>query len=140
MIKNKGRNRLLESSSLAHFLIIFLLTGWACSKNQKPAESAEVWQKIKIDFKKIDNQGLTGPKDGKVAVHYEFCIPAKKQYFDEIRQIDSTAEKYPGKGRINCTSEQWLIVGVTHQPRYLRVLYDLASKPWISEIREVFWE
>ena len=107
----------------------------------KPAEDPSVWQKVHIHFKNIDENGLSGPSDGKVAVNYEFCLPQVEKYWKAVRRIDPSAQKQPaGKGRIGCTSQQWLIIGSTHQPRYQRVLYELASLPYVTRIEETFWE
>lgn len=126
--------------------LIFLLCavvpgGFArCSKHTPIAEDIRVWEKVKIDFSKLDNQGLSGPEGGKVAANYEFCIPKDAQKWKTIQKIDATAQQYKGRGRIGCTPEQWLIIGSTHQKNYRRVLYQLASLDFIHRIEETYWE
>lgn len=106
----------------------------------KPPEDAAVWQKIHLNFKKLDADGLAGPPDGKVAVNYEFCIPAEQKYWQTVQKTDPTAAKSNSKGRVGCRNNQWLVVGSTHQARYQRVLYELAALPYVERIEETFWE
>lgn len=117
-----------------------LLTFSACQR-KTPPENPAAWKKIHLNFKKMDEDGLTGSFDSKVAVNYEFCIPAQKEKWRAVQKIDGTARQYPqSKGRIGCRDDQWLIIGSTHQPRYKRVLYDLANLPYVERIEETFWE
>jgi hypothetical protein len=111
----------------------------ACSRELK-ADDPSVWKKIKINFKSLDNNGLSGPEGGKVAVHYEFCVPAEEKYVKAVKKIDPTAEKQPGAGRVGCGNGTWLMIGTTQQKNHKRVLYELASQPWIKVIEETFWE
>lgn len=119
--------------------IIFLIFP-ACHRKSQP-EDPGVWKKINLNFKNIDPDGLTGPSGGKVAVNYEFCLPPGENYWKKVQQIDKTAQKHTSSGgRIGCSKNHWLIVGSTHQPNYLRVLYELASLPYIEKIQETHWE
>ncbi len=93
-----------------------------------------------MDFRRFDNDGLAGPAGGKIAANYEFCIPASEKYLSQVKKIDKTAEKSGGKGRAGCSDKEWLIIGSTHQPNFQRVLYELASLPYIREIQETFYE
>jgi hypothetical protein len=127
------------------FRIVVLL--WTCSllsgacQRKSQVEDPGVWKKISLDFKRIDPDGLAGPSGGKVAVHYEFCLPMDEKYWKKVQKIDKTAQKNAGSaGRIGCRKDQWLIIGSTHQSNYLRVLYELASQPYIEKIQETFWE
>ncbi len=120
--------------------IFFLLSLLACQRSVPPAEDATVWKKVLLNFKQLDADGLSGPPNGKVAVNYEFCIPAQEKNWQEVQKIDRTARKQGGKGRIGCRDNQWLVIGSTHQPRYQRVLYELASLPYVERVEETFWE
>lgn len=93
-----------------------------------------------MDFHRFDQDGLAGPKGGKVAVNYEFCIPASKKYWDQVKKIDHSAQRNGGKGRVACTSGEWLVIGSTHQKNFQRVLFELASLPYVREIQETFYE
>lgn len=105
------------------------------------AESPETWKKIQLDFKRLDENGLAGPIGGKVAVNYEFCLPASEKYWKKVKNLDKTAVRQPGaKGRVGCNQSQWLVIGSTHQANYQRVLYQLASLPYIERIQQTFWE
>jgi hypothetical protein len=100
-----------------------------------------VWSKIKIDFKNLDAEGLSGPVSGKVAVHYEFCIPNDDQHWKIVQAIDPTVQKHPGSsGRVGCGGSTGLVIGSTHQKNYRRVLYNLASLTFVERIEETFWE
>lgn len=128
----------LNKIILGIWALSFLL--FACQRKKQP-EDPGVWKKIQIDFKKIDRNGLSGPIDGKVAVNYEFCLPAQENYWKKVKKIDRTVQKHAGSGgRIGCGKDQWLIIGSTHQDNYLRVLYELAALPYIEKIRETHWE
>lgn len=125
---------------LTGLFLSFLLSGLACQRGNKPADDPAAWKKIHLDFKKLDADGLAGPPTGKVAVNYEFCIPNEPKYWKQVQKIDSTAAKNGGKGRIGCRENQWLVIGSTHQSRYQRVLFELASLPYVERIEETFWE
>lgn len=117
------------------------LAGWiACSEKAKP-EDPGIWKKIKIDLNRLDENGLAGPANGKVAVNYEFCIPASDKNWNEVKKIDRTLQlQKNSKGRIGCDNNTWLVVGSTHQQRYRRVLYELASLDYVKQIQETFFE
>ncbi|MDO8368741.1 MAG: hypothetical protein Q7T20_18220 [Saprospiraceae bacterium] len=120
-------------------LLVLIAVLSAC-KTQKPPENPDVWKKIKLDFKQLDADGLAGPPKGKVAVNYEFCIPAGEKYWRQVHKMDTTAQKNSGKGRVGCKDTQWLIIGSTHQKSYQRVLFQLASLPFVERIEQVYWE
>lgn len=120
-------------------LLVLLLVLHACS-SQKPPENPDAWAKIKLDFKTLDAEGLAGPPKGKVAVNYEFCIPAVNSNWKAVQKIDPSAQKNAGKGRVGCKENQWLVVGNTHQKNYQRVLYQLACLPFVDRIEPTFWE
>ena len=112
----------------------------ACSSKTKPEDPA-IWQKVKFDLNRLDENGLAGPADGKVSVSYEFCIPADEKLWGEVQKLDKSAKLQKGSpGRIGCDKTQWLVIGATHQKNYRQVLYGLASKTYITDIREAFFE
>jgi hypothetical protein len=118
-------------------LLIFLFQN--CQRKTQPQDPI-VWKKIKLDFKSIDNDGLSGPDNGKVAINYEFCIPNEPLYWLEVSKIDPSAQKTQGKGRVNCSTGTSLVIGTTHQKNYKKILYDLASLKYVKEIQQTFWE
>ncbi len=124
---------------IVFFFLLFTLQLTACMNRNLP-EDPSVWNKIKLDFKNIDEDGLTGPANGKVAVHYEFCIPKEEKLWKKVQKIDSSAQKSDSRGRVGCTPEQWLVIGSTHQKNWKRVLYDLASIPEVQRIQQTFFE
>lgn len=85
--------------------------------------------------------GLRGPPDGLRSLTYEFCVPADEAIYQEVRRIDASVQINPGSaGRIGCSKAQALCLGSTHQPRWREVLRELSSLPYVSEIRECFFE
>ena len=103
-------------------------------------ENPDIWKKIRLDFRNLDADGLSGKPDGKVAVNYEFCIPNDPKKWKQVRRVDPSAVRQGGRGRVGCTENQWLIVGSTHQKNYQRILYELASLPYVERIEQTFWE
>lgn len=122
--------------------LVFMSIFFFCAcKTQSVSESPAVWQKIKLNFKNLDQDGLSGNKDSKVAVNYEFCIPRDPKKWKAVRRIDPSAGRQIGsKGRIGCSEQQWLVIGSTHQKNYQRVLYELASLDFVERIEQTFWE
>jgi hypothetical protein len=100
-----------------------------------PANGPGGIAKVGLDLSRLDGQGLVGPADGKVALGYEFCIPAGATYADEVRSIDPSLELMPGsRGRLGCGPGEVLCVGSTHQPDWRGVLGRLAALAYIDSI------
>lgn len=121
------------------YILYFLIVLVGC-QHYNIKEDPTVWKKVSLDFKRFDKDGLAGPPGGKIAASYEFCIPVSKKMMERVKKIDPTAQRSLGKGRIGCTDGQWLMVGSTHQPNFQRVLFELASLPFVKEIQETFYE
>lgn len=119
------------------FAVMVLLCG--CKTHPIP-ENPNAWQKIKIDFRQLDAEGLAGQAKGKVAMNYEFCIPNDPKSWKEVQKTDPTARRNEGKGRVVCKSTEILVIGSSHQKNYQRVLFKLASLPYVRSIEPVFWE
>jgi len=97
--------------------------------------------KIKFSLDDINIDGLRGPRDGLVAVSYEFCVPSNDRVYQEVLRIDPSVQfNYGSPGRIACADNQTLSIGETHQPHWRAVLQELSSLPYIVEIRECFFE
>lgn len=123
------------------FLLIICIAFFITCARRTVGEDPKVWQKIKIDFHLLDKDGLSGPPDGKTALNFEFCIPKDEKKWRELQKISPDLQKQiGGRGRIGCQADQWLIIGSTHQPQYKRILYELASLPYVARIEPVFWE
>jgi heat shock protein HslJ len=104
-----------------------------------PAHGARA--KISFDLEMIDDEGLTGQPDGKVAVAYEFCIPETPTLLAEVQRIDPTAAiQRDAPGRIGCGPDQVLCIGSTHQPDWRSVLQGLAALHYVARIDRYFGE
>jgi len=97
----------------------------------------------KLDFNlaDLDEAGLMGPPDGKVAVSYELCVPKDQKLVDEVRSIDpSIAIHADSRGRIGCSSVEVLCVGSTHQRGAREVLEKLCALPYVRRIQRTWFE
>jgi len=96
---------------------------------------------IAFDLAGIDQDGLIGPREGKRAVDYEYCIPNDSDAAAEVRAIDPSARIMAGSsGRIGCRADQLLVLGNTHQLGFRRVLRLLAELPYVDRIEQAFFE
>jgi hypothetical protein len=130
---------MVQRLTIAALVLTSVFIG-SCNNKQMP-EDASVWNKVAINLSRLDENGLAGPSNGKVAVNYEFCIPQDTKHWKTVQKIDKTVQKMAGSpGRIGCDKNSWLIVGSTHQPNHKRVLYELASLSYVAKIQETFWE
>lgn len=93
--------------------------------------------KIKLDLDQIDENGLTGPPDGKRLVAYEFCIPIDKKKRRKVRRIDPSVRFHLGsQGRSGCGG-QYLCIG---EGGNKKVLLKLAKLEYVKEINPCYWE
>ncbi|MCB0529108.1 MAG: hypothetical protein KDC65_11565 [Saprospiraceae bacterium] len=112
----------------------------ACTRKATP-ENPDAWQKIKFNLNGFDENGLRGPANGKVALEYEYCIPAKERHWKAIKKIDPSAKLHrESRGRVGCGDGNWLVTGNTHQTSHKRVLYLIASQDFVTQILENFYE
>lgn len=125
---------------MKRWILLAGLAVFMSCRTEKMPESPDAWKKIKLDFKQLDAEGLTGSGKGKVAMNYEFCIPANEKSWKQVQKLDPTARKNSGKGRVGCAQDQWLVIGSTHQKNYQRVLFQLANLPFVKVIQPTFWE
>ena len=117
------------------FLISFALCRCAYQKILHPSP------KIGFDINVLDKEGLIGPPGGKVALNYEFCIPANNRYINEVRQIDPSLQFHKkSKGRIACSKAEWLCIGNTHQEYAKMKLQRLAELTFIKRIERTYFE
>ena len=108
------------------------LAAAACAGGGAPEPAA----KIRFDLAAFDDDGLTGPADGKRAGAYEFCIPARAETEAEVRAIDPTLTVSPrSRGRVGCAvPAEALCIGSTHQAGFRDVLHRLAALPYVARI------
>ncbi len=123
--------------------MLLILSGGMKSASAKEAVSChkDYLRKITFDINKINDDGLTGPPEGLVSVDYEFCIPAGKDYAEEVKRIDPSAVIHESSsGRIGCSPEEYLCIGNTHQKDFRAVLCRLAGLTYVRRIDMCFWE
>jgi hypothetical protein len=106
-----------------------------------PAITTAQSRKIKLDLSTLDEDGLRGPADGKVALSYEFCIPNSEEYRAEVKAIDRTVRFMPGSsGRVGAGKHECLCIGSTHQKNYRQVIRQLAGLSYVKRIIECHFE
>jgi hypothetical protein len=97
--------------------------------------------KLGFDLDELDESGLIGPPDGKVAVSYELCVPKDQKLVDEVRSIDpSIAIHADSRGRIGCGPMEVLCLGSTHQRGFREILERLCALPYVRRIERTWFE
>jgi hypothetical protein len=114
------------------YFFIFLM--FASCVSQKSDMS-----KIKFDITRLDHNGLLGPDSGKVSLSYEFCIPNKLMFKEQISRIDPTIECSNSPGIIRCTKNEYLCIGHTNM-NFKSILKQLAQLEFIESIEQSFFE
>lgn len=105
------------------------------------ADHSSAMNKIAFDLSSLDENGLSGPTDGKRSLDYEFCIPAGGAYTQAVSAIDPSAQFFPqSRGRIGCGEGEVLTIGNTHQANHQDILIELANLDYIDRIQPVDWE
>ena len=125
----------------ASFVIIGIFLAF-CHSNHQVLTKGPHLEKIKFDLNQLDEDGLSGPEGGKVALSYEFCIPNTANFIKEVSTIDKTLNvQYGSAGRIGCLrGKEVLCIGHTNQKDYKSVLHQLAALPYIQQIQQTFFE
>ncbi len=119
------------------WIVVGLLTPLvlACAGRPPRLSTAAALAKIRFDLAEIAPNGLVGPPDGLRSLSYEFCAPATQGVIQQIQAIDPSLQVHrQSPGRIGCRGDQVLAIGATHQPRWRRVLLDLARLPYVTQI------
>ena len=113
----------------------------ACQVSKAPSAQWPEAAKITFRIDDIGPDGLRGPRDGKVSVAYEFCVPADDRVYRQVLGIDPALAIQPAApGRIGCHAGQALVIGETGQPRWRDSLQALSRLDYVEEIRECFFE
>ncbi|MCF8267757.1 MAG: hypothetical protein K9I69_06710 [Ignavibacteriales bacterium] len=99
-------------------------------------------EKILFNLEQFNNEGLLGTSHLELrSMDYEFCIPDLPECRDEVKQIDTTLQFFTDSpGRSGCGKGTILCIGNTHRPDFRESLLALAALPYITEIKEVFYE
>jgi len=133
----KYRN-MLTMYRLEFLLLFFLLLINAACADQKILHPSP---KIGFDINAIDKEGLVGETGSKVALNYEFCIPANNRYVNEVRQIDPSLQFHKkSKGRIACSKAEWLCIGNSNQEYARMKIQRLAELSFIKRIERTYFE
>ncbi|WP_252177377.1 hypothetical protein [Endozoicomonas sp. 4G] len=124
----------LKTSAL---LLLALLLGGCSTLGWKVGDMA----KVRFDVNALDKEGLRGSGNNVKAVSYEFCIPDKIEYVDQVMAIDPTLVVYRASpGKTQCRPGEYLAVGDTHQLDYYEVLRKLAELDYVESIQEATFE
>jgi hypothetical protein len=137
----EGNRLILETADGARVASFVPATG-ALAPDPAPVAAGADRAKISFDLAPIDDTGLTGPPHGRVAVAYEFCIPATPAHRAEVQRLDPTVRMHPASpGRIACRpGDEILCIGSTHQPEWRAVLHALAALDYVARIDRHFAE
>jgi hypothetical protein len=118
-------------------LVLAGMVSLSCAGSRPLPADPATDAKIHLDLSKLDVEGLLGPANGKRAMGFEFCIPARGDCERQVREIDPRIAVQRGaRGRIGCGEGQLLCVGSTHRTDYRRILQKLASLPYVERIEE----
>ena len=120
-------------------ILIAYLMGTGRSSGETLSVAVLWQQKVTFSLGSLDEQGLWGPPTGKRVLDYEFCIPRTTRHVAEIKAIDPTIRIQPGRGRIDCTTDQYLCLGTTHHD-YRKVLETLIQLDYVNRIDQTVWE
>ncbi len=130
-----------QISKLAIFfcVISLLCLSAKCNNNKNPLPQNS--PKITFDLDQIGKDGLGTQAGSKVAIDYEYCIPAEEKYAAIVRKIDPQLKiMKSSRGRIGCTKSQWLCMGNTHQKDWRKILIQLAELDFVAQIDRTFFE
>ncbi len=127
------------TKSLTNYIILMILTLTVSCLHPSPNTSSS--PKITFDPSLLNDEGLYGPPGGLRSLDYEFCIPTKEVYVEQVRKIDrSLVVHKKAKGRIACSQQEYLCIGNTHQSNFREVLAQLAALDYIKKIDQTFYE
>ena len=117
--------------------LVPLALSFAAAHCARPAHDA-MNQKIGFDTSAIDANGL---RNGEVALDYEYCIPATAGAEAEVRKVDPDVRMMKqSRGRIGCSTTQWLCISSTHHPDWKKRLNGIAGLPYVERIIETHYE
>jgi hypothetical protein len=126
------------------FLVAYIsLNG--CKNDKEANETKNIYDcrydKITFDLNKISNSGLIGPPDGQTTLTYEFCIPDKEEYIQEIKKISPEISfARDSSGRIGCSNKEILCLGSTGSKNFRTILCSLSKLEYVERIVPCFFE
>ena len=127
----------MKTLHISSVLLLFIFMTNCSLFKSKELKKAET--KMNFSFSKIDKNGLI--KKRGTSLSYEFCIPNKTEYIDEIHRIDESIGTYKSsKGRIGCGANEILCIGETADKDYKKILIALTNLNYVKQINESFFE
>lgn len=130
----------LAAAALA-ILMAGMCAGCVPSSAGLATPTADPLSKIALPLDDINADGLVGAAGALRALDYEFCIPADEASVREVQTIDPRVRVMRGsRGRIGCSSAEFLCVNNTHAPGWRDTLLRLAALPYIRRIQQTDWE
>jgi len=131
-----------KQNSILNLTLIFLsLLCLSATCNQPKKSVPQTSPKITFDLDQIDEEGLGKQPGSKVAIDYEYCIPANERSAAIVRKIDPNFKiMNKSRGRIGCSKSQWLCMGNTHQKDWRKVLLKLADMDFVNQIDRAYFE
>lgn len=123
-------------------MLSILFLAQSCTPGgQAKLKEQEDLLKVNFDLSILNEDGLYGPKDGLRALDYEFCIPMEESKKAEVKKIDESVRFFDmARGRIGCSSKEYLCIGSTHQKKHKKILKNLAALDYIKRVDQVFYE
>ena len=124
---------------------LVVLLGAACaacsSSSMAATPTVNPLSKIVFSLDNINADGLIGGAGALRSMDYEFCVPAEEARVQEVLAIDPGVRVMRGsRGRIGCTTSEFLCINSTHAPGWRDTLLRLAALPYVRRIQETFWE
>ena len=119
-----------KSSLMRSVLVLFIISGCASATVLDSPEIAK--QKINFDLAEIDEEGLMGPPDGRVAISYIFYIPLEDSKRKEVAAIDPSVRFFKREKENN-----YQCIGGGGNPG---TIVKLARLPYIKKINRFYGE
>ncbi|MGK7934573.1 MAG: hypothetical protein AB4206_01995 [Xenococcaceae cyanobacterium] len=123
------------------FASIFFLTFYQEKPLSQIFKSDSVLDKITFDISATSQEGSSEPPDSLRYLSYEFCIPAKDKFLEEVKAIDPTIMFHAhSRGRIGCQTNQYLCIGNIQGTQWSEILISIAKLDYVERIDRFYGE
>ena len=123
------------------FASIFFLTFYQEKPLSQIFKFDSVLDKITFDISATSQEGSSEPPDSLSYVSYEFCIPAKDKFLNEVKDIDPTIMFHAhSRGRIGCQTDQYLCIGTIQSSQWREILMSIAKLDYVERIDRFYGE